>query len=147
MSQLQRIAIMKMIRNIIVACFLLPCTLAGGASLSGAFSGEWDWNDAPESRTFSLKIEQQGNRIKGQYCAVSQNGNKIDCDDEDNQNINGATDVAGTSAVVEFSSFFGATKGRAMLKISNGRLSWRILKNPTGGEFYAPMAAVLDRSR
>lgn len=126
------------------ASMLVGLSVAGYASpVAPLFLGEWDWNDAPSTTTFSIDIKQHGNELIGQYCAVAQNGNKIDCDDEENPNIDGVVDSAGKSAIVSFSSFFGAKNGRATIKISGGHLIWHIVKKPSEGEFYAPKDAIL----
>ena len=40
-------------------------------------SGEWYWEG--KSDDFTLDIQQQGDSINGTYCAIAQNGNRIDC--------------------------------------------------------------------
>lgn len=134
------------ILKVAIAFFLVTMTeIANASPLMKSFSGEWDWTDAPDSQTFSMKLKIQGNQLVGQYCAVSQNGQKTDCDDEKNPNIHGELDKYGRSVFVEFSSFFGAKKGDAVLKFNKERLIWHVTKNPVGGDFYAPEDAVLDR--
>ncbi|MCG5074703.1 hypothetical protein [Paraburkholderia tagetis] len=91
-----------------------------------------------------IDLKQDGCKLYGQYCAVAQNGNKVDCDDD--ENIDGDTDEAGKEAIVNFSSFFGARNGVAEIKVSDGHSLWHVLQRPTGGEFYAPNDAVLDRN-
>lgn len=93
--------------------------------------------------TFSIDLRKQGNRLRGRYCAVSQNGNRTDCDDEANPIIGGVIDDDGKTSVVNFSSFFGEKNGEAVLKIIDGHLIWHIVRNPSGGEFYAPKDAIL----
>jgi hypothetical protein len=136
-----------MIQQIILVYMLLACSLVSSAPLEGLFTGQWYWEGAPETKTFSINIRQQGKWLRGRYCAVVQNGNKIDCDQEDVENIYGVVDMNGTSSTVEFTSFFGAENGKATLKIQNGRLIWRIVRKPIGGYFYAPSEAVLDRGK
>lgn len=131
------------IKNILFGCVVAAISLSGCASPADPFSGEWDWNNAPNAMTFSIDLKQQGGKLQGQYCAVAQNGNKTDCDDEKNPNIYGIVDSTGKSAIVNFSSFFGAQNGKAMLKVTDGHLVWHIMKAPNGGEFYAPKDAIL----
>lgn len=135
---------MKIFKNIIMGCALI-FFFHSMSAFSHSFNGEWDWNDAPSSRTFSVSIKQDGRKLHGQYCAVAQNGNRTDCDDEENPNIDGSIDATGQSAIVTFSSFFNAKNGKAELRMRDGHLSWHIIKKPTGGEFYAPRDAVLDK--
>lgn len=127
-------------------CFVYA-VLLGFCSLARAhsFNGEWNWDAAPSSRNFSLHIIQKGRMLRGQYCAVARNGNRIDCDDKANENIAGKVDVSGQTAKIKFSSFFGAVGGIAVLKLKGNELSWTIIDDPVGGEFYAPSAAVLSQ--
>lgn len=134
---------MSKIKNLVLGGVFTVISVSGCASPVAPFAGEWDWKDSPSTMTFSIDIKQQGKRLQGQYCAVAQNGNKTDCDDESNPNIDGLIDDSGKSAIVNFSSFFGAKNGRAALKMSDGHLIWHILKNPIEGEFYAPKDAIL----
>ncbi|CAN7757023.1 hypothetical protein [Paraburkholderia hospita] len=129
--------------------FYLGCILtaisANGRAYAHSFEGSWNWSVAPSTRTFSIELNAHGNVLKGQYCAVAENGNRTDCDDERNTNIDGVIDRTGQSATVHFSSFFGAKNGKARIAIQNDHLLWHITKNPDDGEFYAPSDAVLDR--
>jgi hypothetical protein len=139
-----RLGWMGVIKNDLWCLILIAITISGQASAQ-SLTGKWDWSDAPNSRTFSIEIKQWGKKIEGQYCAVAQNGNRVDCDDERNPNIKGMIDGAGRPATVEFSSFFGAQDGKATLTLEKNRLIWHVIKIPVGGEFYAPNDAVLDR--
>ncbi|WP_133300346.1 hypothetical protein [Paraburkholderia lacunae] len=136
---------MRTLKTTIALAFIAVTTICNASPTKTSLSGEWDWADAPESRTFSIDLKLNGNQIVGQYCAVAQSGNKTDCDDEKNPNLHGELDRAGRSAAVEFTSFFGAKKGKAVLKISKGRLIWHVTQDPVDGEFYAPRDAVMDR--
>ncbi|WP_133662352.1 hypothetical protein [Paraburkholderia sp. BL10I2N1] len=132
---------MKILKNIPLGCALIVFSYSVCA-FSHSFNGEWNWNDVPISRTFSVDLKQHGRKLRGQYCAVAQNGNRVDCDDEENSNIEGDIDAAGQSAIVSLSSFFWGEKWKGE---ADGHLIWHIIKNPTGGEFYAPRDAILDR--
>jgi hypothetical protein len=129
----------------ITFCYMFIAFFYSVNAFADSFSGAWDWNVAPSTSTFSIKLKQQGGGLRGQYCAVAQNGNKIDCDDEENPNIEGNVDATGQSATVRFSSFFGAKSGKAQVTMRDGHLVWHVIRKPIGGEFYAPKNAVLDR--
>lgn len=134
-------------RLTIAGCLLLASANSSGESPKQTFSGSWDWADSPQSRNFSIILKQQRSKLSGQYCAVAENGNRIDCDDDEHPNIHGSVDAEAMTASVGFSSFFGAENGRALLKIDGGRLIWKIIKDPIGGDFYAPKNAVLKRGK
>lgn len=123
-------------------CFLIGRVNA--ASSMQNFTGIWTWNKAPLSESFLLDLRQTGKRLDGRYCAVAQNGNRIDCDDERNPNLKGTVTTSGDAVIVKFSSFFGAKDGKAELRRSSGHLIWHILEAPHGGEFWAPKDAILD---
>lgn len=135
---------MKIFNAIRFGCIFIAISQCNYA-FSHAFDGEWEWGNAPSSRTFFIDIKQTGNRLRGQYCAVARNGNRTDCDDDHNPNLRGYVEASGQSAIVIFSSFFGAKNGRAELKIQDDKLIWRIMKNPIDGEFYAPGVAILRK--
>ena len=135
---------MKIMKKIF-AGYMFATWCHSASAFTHSFAGAWDWNNAPSTRTFPIELAQRGNKIQGQYCAVAQNGNKTDCDDEKNPNITGSISADGQSATIRFSSFFGATNGKAQLRVLDGHLLWHITKSPDGGEFYAPGDAVLDR--
>jgi len=118
---------------IIGGYLLVFSVLTSAAPPPQEFSGDWVWFMAPNSRAFSIKLRQTGRDVSGQYCAIVQNGNRIDCDDEENPNMYGVANSSGTDAIVEFSSFFGATKGKSQLKIVNGQLIWHVERAPSGG--------------
>ncbi|WP_306716775.1 hypothetical protein [Burkholderia dolosa] len=96
------------IKNIFFGCVVAAISMSGCASPADPFAGEWGWNNVPNTMMFSIDLKQQGDKLRGQYCAVAQNGNKSDCDDEKNHNIDGVVDSTGKSAIVNLCSFFGA---------------------------------------
>lgn len=108
------------------------------------YSGDWEWNEAPESRTFSVDLKCVQGTIVDQYCAVAQSGARIDCSDQGERNLFGSPEPQGDSAMVRFFSFFGAMGGKAVISNKNNRLVWQVIKEPIG-EHYAPKAAELRR--
>ena|ERR1700742_1201813 len=143
MSGLQR-PVMRVLKFFHVMCFCFSIGPANAALATQNFTGMWTWSKAPSSASFSLDLRQTGRQLDGQYCAVAQNGNRVDCDDERNPNVKGTLTTSGDAVIVKFSSFFGATGGRAELRKSSGHLIWHILEAPHGGEFWAPKDAILD---
>ncbi|WP_423394961.1 hypothetical protein [Burkholderia sp. LMG 21824] len=143
MLGLQMINIVGWVKGLILGCVFVVVSASGYASPMDCFVGEWDWSNSSGTMTFSIDLKKQGGRIYGQYCAVAQNGNKIDCDDEESPNIDGVIGGDGKSAVVNFNSFFGAKNGEAFLRMVGGRLIWHVVRNPSEGEFYAPKDAIL----
>lgn len=132
----------KMMKRIF-GCVFAVISAGGHASSVDSFVGEWDWSSSSGTMTFSIDLKEKDGKIYGQYCAVAQNGNKIDCDNEENNNIHGIVDDSGKSSFVNFHSFFGAKDGGAILRVVDGYLIWHVARNPRGGEFYAPKDAIL----
>ena len=110
------------------------------------FLGDWEMESKSKINddTFSINIiKSTDGKLKGYYCAVARNGNKIDCTPDKEVNI---TEIKKESNhyLVSFKSFFGATNGEAKIILSNGRLHWQVTKKPIG-EFYCPLDAYLTK--
>lgn len=105
--------------------------------------GTWNWRSGDKSQEFTIKIKKIDNdSVFGQYCAVYNNGNKLDCDFDDINNIKGL--IIGDKIQLNFNSFFGAKNGKAEIKISEKYIEWKVTKSPKG-EYYAPESATLYR--
>ncbi len=104
--------------------------------------GVWNWRSDDKSQAFTIKIKKiDKDSVFGQYCAVYNNGNKIDCDVDDINNIKGL--IIKNKIQLNFNSFFGAKDGLAEITIiDNSELKWKITKDPKG-EFYAPSECIL----
>lgn len=107
------------------------------------YSGKWIYTERDEnsdvpSLQFTITILQSGENIRAQYCAIANNGGKIDCESEQEYNIIGKiTDgkITGT-----FYSFFGSSKDKGKFEISlinDSTISWKVI-NATKEIFYAP---------
>ncbi|WP_145538541.1 hypothetical protein [Yersinia kristensenii] len=83
------------------------------------FSGHWESND--ESKSLTLDLIEKENNVSGRYCFITNNGNRIDCT-EDN-NINGV--INNNIASVSFESTFGGV-GKATLSIKDNELKYSI---------------------
>jgi hypothetical protein len=97
-----------------------------------------------KSQQFNIDfIKFSNDSVYAKYCAVYNNGAKLDCDfDEANINIRGIV-VNEKKLQVKFSSFFNAKNGSAEIIITdNTELKWKIIDSPKG-EFYAPSQCIL----
>lgn len=119
-------------------------------SLVKNVSGEWKYekkskdSKVPEE-LFTVVLQQSGNEIKGQYCAIAKSGGKVDCEVEETFNINGA--IIKDKIIADFFSFFGSPKHLGVVEIlikNDSTLEWTIIKSPKS-EFYAPKNAVLHK--
>ena len=85
------------------------------------FSGGWVNESA--SQSFSIDLFKKGNEISGRYCFITNNGNRIDCNEGNEMNINGV--IKNNVGLVSFESTFGGI-GRATLSIKNEMLIFEV---------------------
>lgn len=108
---------------------------------SNSLIGVWNWRSDDKSQEFTIKIKKiDKDSVFGQYCAVYNNGNKIDCDVDDINNIKGL--ITKNKIQLKFNSFFGAKDGKAEIEIFENHIEWKIIKSPKG-EYYSPESATL----
>ncbi len=133
----------------LICLFFVSCLLSFPVLAAQLFSGQWsaesDSQDGTPLSTLSLNLVQQGQNLTGTYCYVTQRGARIDCPEQGVENLHGI--VNSESATVVFDSSFGGEKGKAELTLNDGKLSWSLLAEPQGGEFYAPKTYQLDKSQ
>jgi len=113
------------------------------------FQGDWfaegkDW-------TFNIKLEQQGQKLKGRYCAVAYNGNRIDCDPNSEANISG--NIIGNVAEVTFRTYYGRGMGKSGEDIGKAeiihkgdKIEWIVTQAPKNGYYYCPNKTALTRN-
>lgn len=107
------------------------------------YSGKWIYTERDEnsdvpSLQFTITILQNGENIKAQYCAIANNGGKIDCESEQEYNIIGK--IIDAKITGTFYSFFGSSKDKGKFEISrinDSTISWKVI-NATKEIFYAP---------
>ena len=109
-------------------------------------SGEWYWST--EETEFTLSINQRGDSIFGTYCAIAQNGHRIDCDDETNPTyciVQGR--LQGNSATILYNSAWSEEAERDTAVITynakDSSLLWTAAKRNILS--YVPGHAVLKR--
>ncbi|WP_250253334.1 hypothetical protein [Chryseobacterium sp. Marseille-Q3244] len=105
----------------------------------------WRWRSEDKSQEFTIKIQRiTKDSLFAQYCAVYNNGQKLDCDFEQNTNIKAIFNKDKNAYVGEFHSFFNSGKGTCLIKIIDKNLNWEIIKTPDG-EYYAPTKCILRK--
>jgi hypothetical protein len=105
--------------------------------------GTWHWRSEDKSKEFTFKIKKIiKDTLYAQYCAVSNNGNKLDCDFDDVNNLKGI--IKNNKIYLNFYSFFGAKNGKAEIEIHSNYLTWKIVKAPKG-DYYAPESVTLNK--
>ncbi|WP_198404824.1 hypothetical protein [Burkholderia ambifaria] len=93
---------------------------------------------------FTIKMDEDGmGNVRGRYCFITQNGNRIDCSPDEEFNIKGRISGDKNKAIVNFYSFFGASDGVAEMTVNSNRLQWRVIERPKGGDYYGPFRVEL----
>lgn len=100
-----------------VSVFLLCLSFFSYADFSG------HWESMPGKNSFSLDIIETAGHVSGRYCFITNNGNRIDCEDDKDTNISG--DIINGIAYLDFESTFGG-QGKAFLNHSYGGLKLSI---------------------
>jgi hypothetical protein len=115
------------------------------------FSGNWsaietiDGQSKPCS-TFTISLSEDGSEnVRGTYCFITRNGNRIDCSPDNEVNINGHAEHGKNTATVNFNSFFGATGGMAKITLNDDWLIWDVAEPPKGGDYYGPMHIAMHK--
>ncbi|WP_162926149.1 hypothetical protein [Chryseobacterium aurantiacum] len=110
-------------------------------------SETWHWRSEDKNQEFTIKIHRiTKDSLFAQYCAVYNNGQKLDCDFEQNINIKAVFNKNKNAYTGEFHSFFNSGKGTCLIKIVDKNLSWEIIKIPDG-EYYAPTKCILKKEK
>ena len=108
-------------------------------------TGKWSWEGATSS--FYLELRQAGDSIKGHYCAIGQNGNRIDCSVDETDSCELIGRFSKTTAQIQFKSCYVGDSGKATITYDpkHDKLSWVL--SPSDGDFYAPDSVVLSRDK
>lgn len=85
------------------------------------FSGHWV--NESNSQSLTLNLIEDSSHILGNYCFITNNGNRIDCSEGNDRNIDGV--VKDNIGAVSFVSTFGSI-GEATLSIKNDTLIYTI---------------------
>lgn len=85
------------------------------------FSGHWvNEND---SQSLTLDLVEDSTHLAGKYCFITNHGNRIDCSEGNDRNINGV--IKDNVGVVDFKSTFGGI-GQATISIERDLLKYTI---------------------
>lgn len=97
---------------------LLLCVFISFHSMA-TFSGHWI--DEDNSQSLTLDLIESGAYLTGKYCFITNNGNRIDCSEGNEENINGI--VKNNVGVVSFeSTFVVSVKQHCLLQKKSSRI-------------------------
>ena len=130
---------MGKINTLLIISFIMTLMSCMNTAKTNDYTGVWEskWGN----NSFQIRISQSENFIKGQYCAVMNKGDRMDCDFDDINNLEGV--VKQEAINIYFYSFFGAINGKAILTPDGNNIKWEIVKWPEGGDCYAPETTIL----
>lgn len=86
-----------------------------------SFSGHWVYEN--KSQSLTLDLIEDGPHLTGKYCFITNNGNRIDCAEDNEINIKGV--IKNNVGVVSYESSFGGV-GEATLSIEKDSLIYTI---------------------
>lgn len=82
------------------------------------------WQSESKSGTSTIDSNETGDHVSGKYCFITNNGNRIDCAEQDDEdNITGT--IVNGQAKESFDSAYGG-KGKASFIIKDGELIFHI---------------------
>jgi hypothetical protein len=82
------------------------------------------WESVGKSSSFTIDLVQHGEHVSGKYCFITNNGNRIDCAEQDDEdNITG--DIKNGVAKVVFESTFGRS-GVAIAEMVSDKLIYKV---------------------
>lgn len=100
-----------------IAPFLIVISFHSMANFSGR------WINESNTQSLTLDLIEDSSHILGNYCFITNNGNRIDCSEGNGRNIDGV--VKDNIGTVSFVSTFGSV-GEATLSIEKDTLKYTI---------------------
>lgn len=94
------------------------------------FHGTWEWREASPNTapyaTLSLDIKQDEAKLSGVYCYVARSGSRIDCPDEDWDNVSGS--AMGESALLTIRSTYFDKNFKARVELTADSLRFNVVE-------------------
>lgn len=129
-------------KNISLVLFALFNTISSHAATSQNIEGQWTYSSPSE--TLELRIIQSGNKVKGNYCAVTQNGNKIDCYENSNEfNLEGELNGNKFKIIARGLYDPDAEASLDIETIETNKITWKV--EHKAGNIFIPANVVLTR--
>ena len=127
-------------------CFLF-LNLGLCAQQTQDLEGTWRWSSPNGEDNFELTLEyMDGNKMRGKHCSVFHNGEKMDCQQRENDYSISLIKIAKNIYDGTIESRYSATAGRIRVQYHPKDVSISfVLKAYPPGEFYLPDRAILYR--
>jgi hypothetical protein len=118
-----------------------------------SLDGRWEWKYNPNDEDvpdmlFTLSIQKTNDdQFIAQYCAIAQKGNRVDCSNEKEYNVNGI--IKGKKIEATFYSFFDNKKSKVnveILVLNKDSIQWQITKQ-VNSELYVPTKCILTKNK
>ncbi|QKJ85247.1 hypothetical protein PMPD1_0264 [Paramixta manurensis] len=138
---------MMIMKNISLAFLFLMQPLI--AMAGDAFTGQWKGDDLNPATgeietSMNLWLQEKGAHIVGRYCLIYNSGGKIDCTDNDENNIRGEV-VNKNTVLISFNSWFGGRPGKATITLKEDKAFWNKLSFSDGDKIYVPNRFILSK--
>ncbi|WP_081210330.1 hypothetical protein [Salegentibacter sediminis] len=127
-------------------CFLF-FSLGLCAQQTQDLEGTWRWTSPNGEDNFELSLEYiDGSKIRGKHCSVYHNGEKMDCQNNENDYSISLIKIAKNIYDGTIESRYSATAGRIRVQYHPTDVSLSfVLKAYPPGEFYLPDRALMYR--
>lgn len=134
--------------------FALALFLATFNSFAGEeIIGGWKGISNPQKKDPPLSVmdidfhKNKSNTTVGQYCYVTNYGNRTDCDPSEAENITNIKKISEHMYEADFVSFNDNVGGKVKIKIDNNKMFWVVTKYPKGDGYYGPQKYQLDKKK
>jgi len=116
-----------------------------GFNYEHGFDGYWEWEKNNDNQDFSIDIKIINNKLFLSYCCVMQEGQKIDCPDNDGNQYS-LTVLQPDEGFFQssFKSYYNELLGEVKISLVGEKLIWEIIKTP-GSNFFCPNKATFKK--
>lgn len=126
-------------------CSARTGTMTVDSNVIDNYVGIWVYESDDGAISFNLSLRKKTDTtVVGQYCSIMENGNRIDCSDKDEDNVNGV--LKGDTLFLNFYGYYGVgSKGSAkMFMVQNKSITWEL--GNCEGTFFLPLKVSLVRT-
>ncbi|MDU4288527.1 hypothetical protein [Mixta calida] len=126
-----------MLRHALLIVLLFPALCLANNLFTGQWRGEVKNKKQGIDSSMSIWLKENQGDIVGRYCLIYNQGERIDCTDDNENNISGRV-IKNNKALLHFDSWFGEKNGEAEFTVENDQAEWKLLKTPRNSQHYIP---------